>query len=247
MKRNAFVITASHFGPMIVNRFDFGICPKDLAILPGVGGDILEFNEYKRQSIDACFDIIKSRYDKFGEGVVALDIGANIGAYALGWAHRMHEWGSILAIEAQERIFYALAGNVAINNCFNVQAIWGAAASKSGFMAMPELDHCKFTNFGGLSLVEKDLGDINEYKPIGKVKIQTVAIDDFKLQRVDFIKIDVQGMELDVLNGAKETISRCKPVIVIEKNFTPDEYCRVIPSYQCHVFDDSDLLMEPLD
>jgi len=232
MKRNAFIITASHFGPMIVNRFDFSICPKDLAILPGVGGDFLEYNEYKRQSIDACFGVIKSRYDKFGEGVVVLDIGANIGAYTLGWAHRMHEWGSILAIEAQERVFYALAGNVAINNCFNVQVIWGIAAEKSGFMIVPELEQCRFTNFGGLSLIGKDLEDRNEYKELGKVKIQAIAIDDFKLPRVDFIKIDVQGMELDVLNGAKETIARCKPAIVIENNFGSDEYCNAITNYR---------------
>src|SRR5260370_16749261 len=35
------------------------------------------------------------------------------------WAKRMTGWGSVLAIEAQERIYYALAGNIALNNCFN--------------------------------------------------------------------------------------------------------------------------------
>src|SRR5258706_13921842 len=123
MKRNAFIITATHFGPMIVNRFDFVFRSNDKIIL-GVGGEFLEHNEYMRQQIDACLELIKTRYDKFGEGVVVLDIGANIGAYTIGLSSRMNEWGCILAIEAQERIFYALAGNIILNNCFNVQARW---------------------------------------------------------------------------------------------------------------------------
>jgi FkbM family methyltransferase len=50
---------------------------------------------------------------------VAIDCGANIGTHTIEWAKKMTGWGAVIGIEAQERIFYALAGNIAINNCFN--------------------------------------------------------------------------------------------------------------------------------
>ncbi len=247
MIRNAFILTATDFGPMIVNRLDFAAIKMNGGVLyvDGVGRELLETNAYRRPEIDECFRIIESRFYEFGKGVVVLDIGANIGTYALGWAHRMHEWGGILAIEAQERIFYALAGNIAINNCFNVQAIWAAVTEKSGSMIIPVLDPCEQANFGGLSLTGKVLDDMN-YESIGEAKVQAIAIDDLRLQRLDFMKIDVQGMEPEVLKGAKETISRCRPIIIIERNFKSEDYCRIIPNYRCRIFGDQDFIMEPL-
>ena len=44
-----------------------------------------------------------------------------------------------------------------------------------------------------------------------------VAIDDMHLQRLDLIKIDIKGMEIEALNGAKHTITRTKPQIIVEK------------------------------
>ena len=73
----------------------------------------------------------------YGDGVVAVDCGANIGVHTVEWAKRMTGWGVVLAFEAQERIYYALAGNIAINNCFNARAIHAAVTSRPGTMKMP--------------------------------------------------------------------------------------------------------------
>ena len=47
-----------------------------------------------------------------GDGVVAVDGGANIGVHTIEWATAMTGWGSVIAIEPQERIYYALAGTL---------------------------------------------------------------------------------------------------------------------------------------
>ena len=52
----------------------------------------------------------RMRRPHFGDGVVAVDRGADIGVHTLEWARSMTAWGSVIAIEAQECIFYALAG-----------------------------------------------------------------------------------------------------------------------------------------
>ena len=73
-----------------------------------------------------------------GDGVVAIDCGANIGVHTVEWAIAMTGWGSVVAIEAQERIYYALAGNIAINNCFNAIAhARGGIVRDSGVMGIP--------------------------------------------------------------------------------------------------------------
>ena len=73
----------------------------------------------------------------FGDGVVAIDRAANIGVHTVGWAKRMTGWGSLIAFEAQERVFCALAGNIALNNCFNARAVLSAVAASDGTMKIP--------------------------------------------------------------------------------------------------------------
>ena len=87
-----------------------------------------------------------------GDGVVAVDGGANIGVHTIEWATAMTGWGSVIAIEAQERIYYALAGNIAINNCFNAIAMHAAISSEPGIMQIPTPDYFLPSNFGNLEL-----------------------------------------------------------------------------------------------
>jgi FkbM family methyltransferase len=53
----------------------------------------------------------------------------------------MHGWGQVIAIEAQERVYYALAGNIAINNCFNARAMLAAVGNQSGVLRIPRPDY----------------------------------------------------------------------------------------------------------
>ena len=78
------------------------------------------------------------RRQYFNDGVVALDCGANIGVHSIEWAKIITGWGEVFSFEAQEKIFYALAGNVAINNCFNVTAKHVALGSKVGVIEIPQ-------------------------------------------------------------------------------------------------------------
>src|SRR5262249_6937922 len=151
--------------------------------------------------------------------VVAIDCGANIGVYTVEWARLMRGWGSVLAFEPQEKIYYALAGNVALNNCFNVTARLAAVGATCGKLAVPHVGYCIPSSFGSLELVE---ADANEY--IGQnvdysrpaLHVDLLTIDSLQLPRIDLLKIDVEGMELQVLEGARESIHRSHPQIVIE-------------------------------
>ena len=59
------------------------------------------------------------------------------------------------------------------------------------------------------------IGQIIDYKNLQQT--QMISIDDMELVRLDFIKIDIEGMEMEALNGEKETIIRTRPQMMIEK------------------------------
>ncbi len=105
-----FILAASDHGPMIVSWLDM------VETMPGapygVGAQILHRGVYEPIEINAILELLAVRRQHFGDGLLAIDCGAHIGVHTIGWAKLMTGWGSVLAIEAQERLCYALAGNI---------------------------------------------------------------------------------------------------------------------------------------
>lgn len=213
----AFCLVSSDHGPMLVNRMDYNhIFNGDYY---GVGAQILETGHYDPRDVDSLKGLLTCRRNHFGDGVVALDCGANIGVHTVEWAKLMKDWGSVIAVEAQERVFYALAGNITLQNCFNARAIWAAVSNTPGELSFPEPDYTKQGSFGSFELRAnvgtEFIGQPIDYeKPTSTVK--TIMIDGLGLERLDLLKIDVEGMEAEALQGAAETIARCKPILFVE-------------------------------
>ena len=217
-RKIAFVLAASDHGTMIVNRLDYRMIDERVGF--GVGFQILEAASFDAQEVDVALSMLALRRQYFGDGVVAVDCGANIGVHAIEWANRMHGWGEVIAIEAQERLFYALAGNIAINNCFNARAVNAAVAATVGTMRIPTPDYLKAASFGSLELRLREntefIGQPIDYSDEKTTAIRTVTLDSFELARVDLIKIDVEGMELEAIEGAEASLTRSRPVLIVE-------------------------------
>ena len=164
----------------------------------GVGFQILERAAFDPQEVEMAVRLLEFRRKNYGDGVLGIDCGANIGVHTVEWAIAMTGWGSVIAIEAQERLYYALAGNIAINNCFNAIAMNAAVSSEPGIMNIPVPDYFKPSSFGSLELKPRaDTEFIGQPIDYGNtVPVQKISIDALGLPRVDFIKLDVEGMEL---------------------------------------------------
>jgi FkbM family methyltransferase len=200
---------------MIVNRLDWVDVPGGGA--SGVGLTLLNTGSYEPIETNFLLDLFAARRQSHGDGVTVLDIGANIGTHTVLWASYMRGWGSVVAVEPQERLFYALAGNIAINNCFNARAVWAACGAWSGTIGVPRLDYQRPANMGGLSLkpgVEQRPGQPVDFEDV--LPTPCISIDDMGLPRVDAIKIDVEGMEPEVFSGGMETIKRYRPIVFAE-------------------------------
>jgi FkbM family methyltransferase len=218
LRPHPFVLVASNHGTLIVNRNDYRMVDTNRGY--GVGYQILNTGSFDQQEVGFVTALLAARRAGFGDGVVAVDCGANIGVHTVEWAKNIHGWGRVIAFEAQERIYYALAGNIAINNCLNATAHWAAVGSESKQIRIPVPDYQVPSSFGSLELKQRQknefIGQQIDYSDAATQAIEQKTIDSLGLDRMDLIKIDVEGMELDVLEGARETNLRCKPVMVIE-------------------------------
>jgi FkbM family methyltransferase len=216
MSKTAFVLQNSPHGTLIVNRFDYNYIRDKWY---GVGAQLLENGAYDLDQITVLKQLLTQKREHAGDGVVMLDCGANIGVLAVDLANFMRGWGYLIAIEPQERLFYALCGNLAVNNCFNARAIWAAVDAENGFIDIPQPNYCRPGSFGSFELRQQlgtePIGQSIDYsKPTSTVN--TLTIDSLELKRVDLLKLDVEGMELAALNGAIETIKRTRPMIHVE-------------------------------
>ena len=125
----------------------------------------------------------------------------------------------MIAFEPQPRIFELLTANTLLNGLSNLRSICAGCGAQAAFIELPETDYGANGDFGSLAL-GPFLNAPDQAS--SSVRIPVMAIDDvFNLKALRLIKIDVEGMEIDVLRGAEQTIRRLRPILYIENEW-PD-------------------------
>jgi FkbM family methyltransferase len=146
-----------------------------------------------------------ARYD-----TIVADVGANQGLYTL-WLAQVATGGHIYAFEPDPDLFQCLENNVRTNQLRNVSAIQAAASNRSGTLA--------FTT-NGLNRGDNRI-DAKAFRDTGTQQVQAVTLDEIVSdRRLDLLKIDVQGFEIEVLLGAQKTL-RANPAVTIVFEFWP--------------------------
>jgi FkbM family methyltransferase len=152
---------------------------------------------------------------------VALDIGANLGAFSVPLAQKLGERGGLVySFEPQRVVFYQLCANIFLNRLDNCMAYNMGVGDKAGMLELPDNNYDS-SNLGAYSLIPEyqDLMNLKKASPTAlKHRVPIIVLDDFKFPRkVDFIKIDVEGMELQVLQGARRLLQDSEqPPIMLE-------------------------------
>ena len=138
-------------------------------------------------------------------GRVSLDIGANKGVYA--WLLRACS-RKVYAFEPNPKMFRFLrrieSERIAVSNV--------ALSDRSGTAPLRVPRHRR----GGFSNQGASLSDVKVPDDFMGVSVETRRLDDLEIADVGFIKIDVEGFEQAVLEGARETIARDRPSLLIE-------------------------------
>ncbi|QHI95981.1 FkbM family methyltransferase [Aristophania vespae] len=153
------------------------------------------------------------------KGGIIIEGGANIGAHTVDLCRMVGTEGKVIAFEPQRLVFQELCANLALNNvpnCFCHNKALGAEITRS---TMPSVDYYKQGNFGDVSLLDQgDRTNDLTASDCEKETTEIITIDSLSLSRLDFVKLDVEGMENAVLNGATETIKKFNPIIYMESH-----------------------------
>lgn len=156
---------------------------------------------------------IQSNLPKDG---VFVDVGAHIGYYSLKAAHKVGPNGTVIAVEPNPQTLKKLRANIEASKASGIVKVQPVAASDKEaqleFFAAPR------SNTGESSLSRKNASQDGE--DVSTYQVRARPLDDILeeagVQRVDALKIDVEGADFMVLKGAERTINRFHPVIYVE-------------------------------
>jgi FkbM family methyltransferase len=136
-----------------------------------------------------------------------IDVGANRGTYAFPLSKRIAKHGNLYLFEPIPSLYDYLKKGFSKKRFVKVFQLGCGAQSGKATIKIPN-------NFGRLGLGSGSL--VNTFLDFKKLDIEILRIDDLNLTGIDFIKIDVEGYESFVLDGAIETIKKFRPIILIE-------------------------------
>jgi FkbM family methyltransferase len=183
----------------VVNDLRFALFPKDNAIT----SSIIDGWQYEQYMFEFLY---KNLIDTNGKDII--DVGGNNGNFAIDFAHMVGDNGKVHSFEPQRLIYYQLCGNVFMNGLDNVYCHNLAIGScvDSVFIETPNYFEKGNVNFGNVKVGKT--GDMVLQVPLDSFE------NDFK--DVVFIKIDVQGYELNVIKGAESVIAKHRPYLFVE-------------------------------
>ena len=150
-----------------------------------------------------------------------IEVGAHIGMHSVPLS-RIASRGQVICFEPQRIIHQILAANCALNNCTNVHAEHMAVGDYSGEVGIPCSTYDSVWNYGSFSIVE---GFNTEGQFTGEQwteKVRVTRLDDHPLaavlKSIRLLKVDVEGLEVNVLNGEEKLIGRHRPCLFVENN-----------------------------
>lgn len=192
---NNFLVLDSNYGKFIVNRN----CTLQAEALVKTG----------KPHIQAELDHMIHLMQHLPEKCVVVDGGANIGLVSIPLAKAVAaRQGLVHAFEPQRLLNYALCGSIALNDIENINVHRSGLAAAKSTMRVPVVEYSQASDYGTVQLQPE--------AEAGGDTVDVIALDDLGLQRLDFLKLDIEGMEIEALRGACALIKTHQPWCWIE-------------------------------
>ena len=141
-------------------------------------------------------------------GMIALDVGADIGYFSLQFSKLVGNSGRVIAFEPIPKARERLVHNIALNELTNITVSEFALGNQEGTVYLEDPFTKSRVN------LNKTSGGINDIKV--SIKRFDDLFDELSLPSVDIIKMDIEGAEHEALRGMEQTLRRFRPTIVLE-------------------------------
>ena len=165
------------------------------------------YGEWAQHEVEALLPFIP-------QGGHVVDVGANLGSHTLAFARAVGEQGTVLSVEPQEETFALLRHNVAINDLQDfVRPLRAAAGKERAALRIPRISRPAGQNLGAVAPVAA--GD-SPAADESFAEVEVIPLDELELPALDFLKIDAEGAEADVLRGAAKPLAAFRPVVAME-------------------------------
>ena len=198
---------ASYIGEVKAKHGVFSFCHFDKYI----GLAMREYGEFSEIELSLMSKFIM-------EGDVVFDIGANIGAFTVPFAKKVGKLGEVYAFEPQKVIYDLLQDNVNKNNLSNTRIFNVGVGEKEEELELNDIDYSKVGNFGGVSFKYESSSFTKNIKN-KKYKVKLTNLDKLiEIKKCNFIKMDVELMELDILKGGRKFLKKFRPILWIENH-----------------------------
>jgi len=175
-----------------------------------VGRSLDLYGEFSEGEVELFAQIVKP-------GMLVVDVVANIGAHTVFFAKTVGPEGRVLAVEPQRILYQILCANLALNLIGNTFVRQAGLGSAPGSIQVPPINYAGSFNFGGVSL-----GNFTEGE-----QVPVITLDSLALPACHVLKIDVEGMESEVLQGGRDTLARHRPLLYVE-NDRPEKSAALI-------------------
>jgi FkbM family methyltransferase len=170
-----------------------------------LGQSLREYGEWAQGELNLLLDLID-----IGDTVV--DVGAFIGTHTLAFAKHVGHGGQVYAFEPHPVAFGLLRLNVEQNDLSNVKLFNVALSDYTGTINLHKSNLADTDSPGSFSL----LTEVDVAAESSGVAVDIMTLDQFDIDRCHLMKVDVEGMELNVLKGSAKTLRRFRPLVFAE-------------------------------
>lgn len=180
-----------------------------------VANTIISNEIFEKEVVDLATQYIK-------EGSTVLDVGSNFGQMSILFSNLVGKSGTVHAFDADDWVFEILSKNIEANNKKDcIVPHFGAVHNKEGeVLIFPEQDFSQFGAYGAYGI---------DYTAKSGREVKTITIDSLNIQGpVSFMKVDIQGGDLQAMQGAVKTIEKNRMPILFEYEYHFEEkygYC----------------------
>lgn len=187
-----------------INGHKFATIPNDV----GISEELLMFQIHEPLSTKLLTQLLKN-------GMICLDIGSNIGYYVCLESNAIGNNGKVISIEPSPINFKYLKKNIELQNISNIEIHNFACGNENGEIEFLVSDRSNWSRVATDKFV-----DVPPDTILQKIKIPMRTVDSFieekSLPKLDFIRMDVEGYEVNIVEGMQQTLKKFKPMLQME-------------------------------